>query len=82
MKSDIELKTEKPTLGMAELVLDGRERGNVHYWFHDDFRQVVLTINGIHVGGNEATVHIGRMAYRLAYTGALGNWKMLDRFVS
>jgi hypothetical protein len=82
MKSDIERKTDKPTSGIADLVLDGRERGNVNYWFHDEFAQVVLTINGMHVHGSEATVHIGRMAYRLAYTGALGNWKMLDRFVS
>ena len=64
------------------MVVDGEERGDVHYWFHDDHRQVVLTINGMHVSGTAATMHIGRKAYRLAYTGAPGNWKSIDRLKS
>ncbi len=82
MKSDVELKTEKPTWGTAQLFVDREERGDVHYWFHDNFRQVILTVNGTHVDGTAATLHIGRTAYRLAYTGTGGNWKMLDRFMS
>lgn len=82
MKSGIETKTERPTWGSAQLVIDREDCGNVHYWFHDNFRQVVLTVNGIHVQGTAATLRIGRTAYRLAYTGAGGNWKMLDRFLS
>ncbi len=75
-------KTDKSTWGTAQLVVDGEERGDVHYWFHDDFRQVVLTVNGSHVSGTKATLHIGRAAYRLDYAGAGGNWKMLDRFIA
>ena len=82
MNRDIEIKTDKSTWGTAQLVVDGEERGDVHYWFHDNSQQVVLTVNGSHISGTKATLHIGWTAYRLAYTGTGGNWKMLDRFIA
>jgi hypothetical protein len=80
--SDVGRRTDKPMSGMARLVLDETERGQVYYSLHDNCRQVVLTQNGILVRGDEAILYIGDTPYRLRYTGSLGNWKLLDRFVS
>jgi hypothetical protein len=80
--SDVGRRTDKPMSGMARLVLDETERGQVFYSLHDNCRQVVLTQNGILVRGDEATLYVAGTPYRLRYTGSLGNWKLLDRLVS
>jgi len=82
-----DLKEGKSRSRIARLIVDGIERGEVYCWIHDNRRQVIrrrviVTQNAILVKGDESTLYVAGTPFLTKYTCTLGDWKLLDHFVS